>query len=64
MRSNLEDIDVHLHHQTDKAVLVSDDGDEKRAVWVPKSMCELEHKGGRVWTLTAEQSFLEDKGLV
>ncbi|MBN7763731.1 hypothetical protein JYP52_21565 [Nitratireductor aquibiodomus] len=64
MRSNLEDIDVCMHHQTHSAVLVSDDGNEANAVWIPKSMCELEHKGGRSWVLTAEQGYLEDKGLV
>ncbi|MCO5157918.1 MAG: hypothetical protein M9945_14410 [Aquamicrobium sp.] len=64
MKSNLEDIEVHMHHQTDKAVLVSTDGDRENAVWVPKSQCQVEHKRGRLWVLTAEQSLLEDKGLV
>jgi hypothetical protein len=64
MRSNLEDIEVCMHHQTDKAVLVSTDGDEDGAVWIPKSQCEVEHLRGRIWRLTAAQSLLEEKDLV
>lgn len=64
MKSNLEDIEVHMHAQTEKAVLVSADGDAEQAEWIPKSQCELEHKRGRIWVLTAEQNLLEEKGLV
>jgi len=64
MRSNLADIEVRVHRRTEKAVLVSNDGDSKNAVWIPKSQCEIAHTRGDVFTLTAEQSLLEEKELV
>ena len=64
MRSDLEDIEVTLHHQTPLAWLVSTDGERENAIWIPKALCELEHVRGRVWTLTAPQPVLEEKGLV
>lgn len=41
-RSDLHDITVALHAQTDKAILVSEFGDEKKAKWIPKSQIEIE----------------------
>lgn len=65
MKSNLVDIEVKLHHQTDRAVLVSTTGDRKDAVWVPKSLCEIEPKTAQgLYTLTAEEGTLIDKELV
>ena len=31
------ELTVVVHHQTSDAILASDDGDEERAVWIPKS---------------------------
>ena len=31
------ELTVFVHHQTSNAILASDDGDEERAVWIPKS---------------------------
>ncbi len=64
MKSTLADIEVFMHHQTEAAFKVSATGDGKDAAWVPKSLCEMEHKIGRTWVLTAEQYLLEEKGLV
>lgn len=44
-RSDVIDVNVHLHHETDKAVLVSDTGDKDDAVWLPKSQIEIEPDG-------------------
>lgn len=64
MKSTLEDIEVFLHHWTDKAYLVSADGDAEQSVWLPKSRSEVDvERVGKV-TLTANQSLLEEKGLV
>lgn len=66
-KSGLVDIDVHLHHQTEKAVLISDDGDRKRAVWVPKEHCELEHKRGsgpNIHVATMPEWQALEKGLI
>lgn len=40
-KSDLVDLTMRLHHETDKAVLVSDDGEEKNAIWLPKSQIEI-----------------------
>lgn len=40
-KSDLADYDLAFHYDTGKAVLVSDTGDESRAVWLPKSHIEI-----------------------
>lgn len=66
MRSDLVDIDITLHHETEKAYLVSSDVSTPEKIWVPKSLCELD--GGdpprKRGTLTLSQSLAEEKGLV
>lgn len=42
--SDLVDLTVALHHETERAVLVSLTGDEAGAVWLPKVACEIERK--------------------
>ena len=42
--SDLVDLTLAKHHQTDRAILVSSNGDENRAVWIPLSRCEVEAK--------------------
>lgn len=65
-RSDLYDVSVDLCHETDKAWLVTDgtivDGELNR-VWVPKSQGQLD-KGGNLYTLTAPEWLLKDKGLL
>ena len=46
-RSELIDLTMHLHHETEKAILVSDDGDRAKAVWLPKSAVEFDDADGR-----------------
>jgi hypothetical protein len=46
MRSALTDIEVFIHVRTERAVLVSVDGDRERAVWLPLSQIEVEDLGG------------------
>lgn len=41
-RNELVDLTLALLAETDAAILVSDDGTEKKAVWVPKSQVEIE----------------------
>lgn len=45
MKSDLVDLTLAMHAETDKAVLVSDTGDAKRTKWIPKSQCEIERTG-------------------
>lgn len=63
MKSDLVDIRVILHHETERAVKVSDDGDEKNAVWLPKSKIEIARDGG-CWEVTLPEWLAIEKGLV
>lgn len=82
--SGVIDLALVLHHETHPgnpdagAVLVSDNGDENRAEWVPKSLCQFERKRTFVQgttkagkhvkfeevTLTTQTWVAKDKGLV
>ena len=44
-RSDLVDLTLTIHHETDAAILASDDGVEKTARWLPKSQVEIERFG-------------------
>lgn len=49
------DLTLRLHHETPQAILVSDDGEEKHAVWLPKSQIEWqETKPGYVEAVVPE----------
>ena len=62
-RSNLTDVTVQLHHETPKAILVSDGcgGDQ---VWLAKSMIEVEEKGKGIVEVTLPEWLAIEKGLV
>lgn len=64
MAQRITDITVALHHETDKAVLVSNDGDREKAIWLPKSQIEVEHKQGNVVVVTLPEWLAKDKGLI
>lgn len=66
-RSNLTDISVVFHHQTDLAIKVSDTGDDKDAVWLPKSAVEFTPEDplpGAVIEVTLPEPLATEKGLV
>lgn len=63
MKSDLIEVAVQLHHETEKAWLVSDDGDRTRAVWIPKSQAEIDAKG-KHHELTMPEWLALDKGLI
>lgn len=78
VRSDLLDLKLVLHHATERAILVSMDGEESRAVWLPKSRCEFEqHRSGTEGrrkngqavrlpfaTVTLSQGLAKEKGLI
>jgi hypothetical protein len=85
VRSDLIDLSLALHVETPAkgkfnqgAILVSDNGDETRAVWIPKSLCEFERsnsfltgkrKNGsslklQFVTVTLSERFAKEKGLI
>ena len=60
MKSNIVDIEVKLHHQTEKAILVSDDGEKESAVWLPLSQIEWDESTS---TVTLPDWLALEKGL-
>lgn len=64
-RSDLIDLAVMKHHETDKAWLVSDDGDRDNAIWIAKSQAQLEPDyAGKSYVLTIPEWLATEKGLV
>lgn len=63
MRSDVIDLELHLHHETDRAVLVSDTGDKADAVWLPKSQVEIAEWGAH-HMVTLPEWLAEERGLV
>ncbi len=65
MASGLIDVTLQMHHETDKAFLVSDDGNREKAIWLPKSQCERgDPKGKGVFEFTMPEWLAMDKGLI
>jgi hypothetical protein len=68
MRSDLVDLLLFEHHRTAAAILVSDTGEAKDAVWLPLSQIEItptpSRSGGSEVTVTGPEWLLHDKGLL
>lgn len=66
MRSDLADLELMIHAETEKAVRVSDDGDDKRGVWLAKQHLEFEGPivAGKAQMITMPQWLAEKEGLV
>ena len=64
MSEKLADITVKKHHQTEKAILVSLDGDETKAKWVPLSQIEINSENDGLLEITLPRWLAEDKELV
>jgi hypothetical protein len=63
-KSDLIDITMQLHAETEKAVLVSDDGDKAKAIWLPLSQVEIERKDGGIVVVTMPEWLATQRGLV
>lgn len=68
-RSDLVDLTLTIHASTDAAILVSDDGVEKTATWLPKSQVEIERFGperpGEYEAIVTMPTWLaQNKGLI
>lgn len=61
-KSDLCDIDVQLHHETELSWLVSSDGERENAVWIPKKLAELEPEG-KHYVLTLPEWLATEKKL-
>ena len=58
------ELNVHCHRCTQRAVLLSDDGDESNAVWIPRSQVRGEVKVDEVTTIEIADWIAEREGLV
>lgn len=63
-RSELTDVTMHLHHQTANAILVSDDGDKEKAIWLPKSQVEFTEPKNNITEVTMPTWIAKEKGLI
>lgn len=62
-KSDILDIMVTVHRKTSMAVLVSEDGDIYKAVWLPLSEIEIEYSGPRDAEVQIPQWLAEERGL-
>jgi hypothetical protein len=67
--SDLIDVTVHLHAETEKAIRVSDDGINSHGVWLPKSQVEYEkvyseQKLSNIFEVTLPEWLAKEKGLI
>lgn len=62
--SNVVDIEVKIHWETEDAWLVSTSGEKKDAVWVPKSKVEMDESDGGIALMTIPEWLATEKGFV
>ncbi|OAM73743.1 hypothetical protein [Devosia elaeis] len=62
MKSDLVDIDVQIHARTERAILVSDDGEREGAVWLPLAV-EVAAQG-KHHVVTMPEWLAVDRGLI
>lgn len=62
----MPDLELHVHHITSQAVLVSDDGDKKRAEWLALSRIEPEGEltVGKIAVIDVPTWLAQEKGLI
>jgi len=63
-KSELADLHVQIHARTSTRILVSDDGEEESAVWLPLKHLKIELKARGQAIITAPEWLLIDKELV
>lgn len=63
-KSDLVDVVVTIHRETDKAVLVSDTGFRTDGKWLPRSQIEIEPHKGLTATVTMRAWLAKEKGFI
>lgn len=63
-RSNLIDLTLQLHQIAVRDILVSDDGDSERGVWLAKSLIEFEPKANGIVEVTLPEWLATERRLV
>ena len=64
MSNDLIEIEMQMHSHTQKAILVSDDGDDDSAVWLPVSQIQTRDKGGARMIVTMPEWLAMKEGLI
>lgn len=64
MSRELVDLTLKLHHETARAILVSDGGDRDKAVWLARSQIEIEPKGQGIVEVTCPVWLAKERGLI
>lgn len=64
MKSDLIDVTMKIHHQTERAVFASDDGDVEHAVWLPLSQVEVSPRGDGTAEIAMPEWLARERGLV
>jgi len=60
----LIDLEMFQHSATEKAVRVSQDGTDSKAVWLPLSAIEMEPVRGNIVMVTLPETLAFEKGLI
>jgi len=61
---NKIELSLSLHFETEKAVLVSLDGNKEASVWVPKVFVEIKERKGTVIEVMIPERMAYEKGLI
>lgn len=64
MKSNLIDVEVSELRRSERAVLVTEDGDTENAVWLPLALVELSPIKPGICMLTLPEWLALEKGLI
>ena len=64
MASDEYELDLFLHHETEKAIKVSDSGDEEDAVWLPRSQVQIMYQRDDLITVVMSEKLAQEKELV
>jgi len=63
VKSDLVDLEMKIHGESQAAVLASDDGEKTKAVWLPKSQIEIEPTQSGTYIVTMPAWLAEEKDL-
>lgn len=58
------ELELYLHSETERAVLVSEDGDAGNSVWLPKSQIEVDHDEDGFVLVTIPEWLARKKDLI
>lgn len=63
-KSDLVDLTLFQHAITERAIRVSDTGEDAKAVWLPLAHCEVEKRPRGIVVVTCPEWLALDRGLI